>query len=69
MKRVKVKINKPFGKYSAGATCTIEVDKKGTPLDPFWRSRFKDARSDGCVEVVKPTRPRKPTPETSKGDS
>lgn len=32
----------------------IEVkDRKGMPLDKYWRNRLKDAKIDGCVSIAK----------------
>lgn len=49
---MKLKINNVPG-YSG----TIDIeDVKGIPTNPFWRKRLKDAKTDNCVEVVKPPR-------------
>ena len=36
-----------------------EVDKKGTPRERWWTNRLKDAKIDGCIEVVKKTKTKK----------
>jgi len=46
-----------------GGESQIEVDKQGTPLDKEWRRRFKDAKLDNCVEVVKEIKQKKSTKE------
>ena len=57
MKNQKLKLNADLGGpdgsgFSAGATINIKVDKKGIPLDLYWRKRLKDSEIDGCVELV-----------------
>lgn len=56
---MKLKINSVPG-YTG--TVTIQTDDNGVPLERFWRNRLKDAVTDNCVEVVKPS-PRKPKKE------
>ena len=38
---------KPGGKKQ------IEVDDNGTPKNYHWRRRVKDAKIDGCVQIIK----------------
>ena len=57
MKQMKIKINKSIPGYAKGSTTHISVDAKGTPLDKFWRDRLHDAKTDKCVEIVKPKKP------------
>lgn len=35
-----------------GESMEIAVDINGTPLDRYWRKRFKDCSTDGCIELV-----------------
>ena len=38
-----------------GHSGTIDIeDSNGIPVSRFWRKRLKDAKTDNCVEVVKP---------------
>ena len=58
MKKIRIKINsKNFhrGKelIPVGSKVAIEVDKKGQPIDTFWRKRLEDAKSDKSIEIVK----------------
>lgn len=58
MKHAEYKINKDFGGHKAGETVKFAVDKKGTPLDPMWRRRLRDAKIDNCMS------PKAVTPKT-----
>ncbi len=53
---MKLKVNNVAG--HAPGVITIQTDNNGVPLERFWRNRLKDAATDNCVEVVKPS-PRK----------
>lgn len=58
MKKIRIKINsKNFHKGNelipVGKKVAIEVDKKGQPIDTFWRKRLEDAKSDKSIEIVK----------------
>ena len=60
VKKVKV-INKALAKVldvSAGTIIEVEC-KNGVPVNREWRNRFKDAKIDKCIEIVK----SKPTKE------
>jgi len=46
---IKLKINNVPG-YSG--TINVTTCPKGVVCDKFWRDRLKDAKTDGCVEVV-----------------
>jgi len=37
-----------------------------TPVDEFWRRRFKDAKIDNCVELVKEVKQVKKSKQESK---
>lgn len=53
---MKLKINQDMAGYKAGRTINISADINNVPLDIFWRRRLKDAKSDNCVEVIKPSK-------------
>lgn len=53
MKSLKLKINNVPG-YSG--VVNVKTDAMGTPINKFWRNRLKDAETDKCVEIVKPTK-------------
>jgi len=42
--------------YAPGAIIRVKTDAEGIPTDARWRRRLKDAETDHCVEVVKPSR-------------
>jgi len=56
MKLQKLKINSVPG-YTG--TVTIKTNSNGIPLDKFWRNRIKESELDNCVELVKPSAPKK----------
>jgi len=56
MKLLKLKINNVPG-YTG--TVNIKADSNGVPLDKFWRNRIKESELDNCVELVKPSAPKK----------
>lgn len=49
---MKIKILRSFGAYTAGETLEIDAEG-GIPKQLFWRRRLRDAKRDGCLEVVK----------------
>lgn len=57
---MKLKINNVAG-YSG--VIDVQTDENGVPLQRFWRKRLKDAETDNCVEVVKPSRRKKQEPD------
>lgn len=57
---MKLKINNVAG-YSG--VIDVQTDENGVPLERFWRKRLKDAETDNCVEVVKPSRRKKQEPD------
>lgn len=61
MKIVKLKINIAMYGYAIGQEVSVETDSKGTPFDKYWRRRLKDSEIDNCLEVMKPSKPRKDT--------
>jgi hypothetical protein len=58
-KRMKIRVNKNLGDIKSGTTIAIRVDKDGVPKKKFWRNRFKDAKHDDCVEILKETKSKK----------
>lgn len=56
---MKLRLNQPLAGYEVGREVTIQTDRNGVPLEKFWRRRLKDARIDNCVEVVKPSKPKR----------
>ena len=55
MKQLKrtIKLNAPLKGLPKDTVLKIKVDSKGTPIERYWRDRFKDAQIDNCVEFVK----------------
>jgi nucleotidyltransferase/DNA polymerase involved in DNA repair len=53
-KPIEIRVLKNLGNYKAGDLVKATVDENGKPLDKFWRQRLKDAKRDGCCEIVKP---------------
>ena len=53
MKKISLKINKPFSGKKKGDIVEISVDKYGVPLDAYWRNRLKDSVIDSCIELIK----------------
>jgi hypothetical protein len=49
---VKIKLNKNINGMKAGKILKIAVDDYGTPVEAYWRRRFKDMKIDRCIEVV-----------------
>ncbi len=65
-----IKINKPIRNHRVGDMVPAKFDKFGTPIDRYWRDRFKDAKIDKCVELsgrkeVKPEKQNKKTSNNS----
>ena len=54
MKTIKLKVNFTDKNYKAGVIVKVRCDDEGTPLSHFWRKRLEDAKTDNCVELVKP---------------
>ena len=67
MNKKRIKLNAPLRGYAAGTELDIKVDKAGTPLDRYWRDRFKDAKTDNCVEFVGKQKPASSTTSNSGG--
>lgn len=51
---MKIKCNK-IPNIKAGEIVTVPA-KNGVPTDSFWRKRLRDAKKDGCCEVVNSTK-------------
>ena len=49
---MKIKLNVDLLGFSAGQQIEISAIN-GTPKDPFWRARIKDAERDNCVTILK----------------
>ena len=43
---MKLKLNQPLAGYEVGREVTIQTDRKGVPLEKFWRRLLKDATID-----------------------
>jgi len=63
MKKIKLKINKPFRNpenkklLEAGEIIEIKACKNGIPLNSYFRNRLDDARKfDNCCEIVSETK-------------
>jgi flagellar basal body L-ring protein FlgH len=54
MNSVQIKVTKNMSAYKVGDIITVPIDEKGTPKSLFWRRRLKDAKMDGCCEIVRP---------------
>jgi len=57
-KKIKIQINsKNFRKgkdlIPVGSKIIIEIDKKGLPVDTFWRKRLEEAKIDNSLSVIK----------------
>jgi len=48
----KILLNAPLKNHPAGHKLDIDTDKDGVPLSRYWRDRLKDAKVDGCVEII-----------------
>jgi len=47
------KVNKTVSKsYPAGSTVQLLCDNKGAPVDEWWNQRYKDSKTDNCIEAV-----------------
>ncbi len=64
LKRFKLSVS--LREYAAGTTISLKCHKKeGTPIDRYWRKRFKESKIDGCmVEVSEPKKDKKPQTST-----
>lgn len=62
----RIKLNTPLKEYGVGTELTIRVDKKGTPVDRYWRDRLKDSKKDGCIEFVAASKPVETKADKSK---
>ena len=61
---MKLKINFDWGPYKEGTILDVP-DKKGIPLDIYWRNRLKDSQTDNCVSVVKEKKVKTKTSQPS----
>lgn len=58
---MKIKVNMNLGDHNKGDIVKVEA-RDGVPTSPFWRKRLRDAKIDGCCEIVQPRK------STKKGD-
>lgn len=50
---IRIRVNRPIGHgFLVGSEVSVPTFPDGTPESLFWRRRLRDARIDGCVEVV-----------------
>lgn len=47
-----IKLNTELKDHKKGDIVKIKTNKEGTPLDPYWRAREKDAKIDHCISEV-----------------
>lgn len=60
IERVEVKVLGTIPGHPPGTVVSVPCDDEGTPLAEEWRRRLRDAKRDGCCEVVaRPLEPRK----------
>jgi len=53
MNQVKIRVKSAgIRGFQPGQIVRAEADEHGTPLDPTWRRRLRDARHDDCCELV-----------------
>jgi len=57
-----VRVNGPIPGFREGQLVPVKVDCEGTPLEVLWRRRLRDAKFDGCCEIVKESEPKPKTP-------
>lgn len=50
--KISIKINKPFSGKKVGEILKVATDKRGVPLDAYWRNRLKDSSIDNCIEIL-----------------
>lgn len=49
-----IRVLKLLPGYVVGQEIAVECDDDGTPFEDYWFRRLKDAKLDGCCELVKP---------------
>ena len=49
---IRNKSDVPLHGLQPGKVIQIEVKGNGSPKDKHWRRRLRDAKIDGCVEIV-----------------
>lgn len=62
-----LQLNVPLRGLPKGAKVKIEVDKKGTPTERYWRDRLKDAKKDKCVKFIREGSPTGATTQNNSG--
>ncbi len=70
MKNIRIQVKKQMANHSVGDIVHLDADDNGVPIDFFWRRRLRDAKMDGCCEIMKSV-PSKPafTPRTRHDDA
>ena len=63
--KIRLRVKGTIPGYAPGRVVSVEVDEHGTPLEEQWRRRLKDAKIDGCVEVVSDPKPEPTAPSKS----
>ncbi len=58
MKKIRIRINSKNFHYAeklipVGEKIAIEVNKRGQPIETFWKRRLEDAKIDKSIEIVK----------------
>lgn len=51
-KSIDVRLNTDLRGMKSGTVLKVKVDKEGTPMERYWRDRFRDAGRDNCVETM-----------------
>lgn len=50
---IQIRVHRVPG-HESGKVIPVDVCEDGIPLSREWRRRLKDAKTDGCCEVVSP---------------
>lgn len=65
MSKIKIQVNHGLADYDDGEIVEVEAMETGEPAELFWRRRLRDAKVDGCCEVVQ--EPKKSRRQSSDG--
>lgn len=52
MRTIEIRVKHGIAGRESGEVVKVEARENGDPEDLFWRRRLRDARVDGCCEVV-----------------
>ena len=64
MSTAQIRINTTLPGYGvAGDVVTVMTDHRGTVMNRFWRRRLRDAKHDGCCELIADVEETAPEPE------